>query len=736
MNPLTRWKWKRYGIDVAPEMNEALFDAEPRNQRAMGFRIAASIAAGFVVSVLSFLYMNQNLSHIPDWPELEDPGVLPLEIAMDKAREYIDNRDYELAIAILTTPMEEAPGGSSKEDAAFLLLEAEFLNFMDAPNQEYADSLHGDLNETMKLYFEHERTPDAIYWQAQVYRWENEPKAALTNYENIINNYNVPIMDRLLYEATELAMETKDPRRAANLAQQMLAEHPGSNYGARARLLLGDAYAQAGMTDESRTLYRRVADDERLGAARANAILRLGQHAYDTGQYEDAIRDLSTYLSLSTESEGARDIYLLLGKAYRQADELEKARDTLNSLLNFFEPSDDFTPGAMIEYSQVLDTLGDHKGAMEVAMQVTGRYPNNPDGHKNRGFLLGLSGNAYGAAVSLLEADTQGAQDPGLVLLAARHLESTGMFSEALKTYRMLQEKYAGTHDAVEGNIEMAELMYQEGQIMEAIDELEELTTFTSSSVHYVPALVKLANIYTDLDFQDELKATAQKIADKATEAKDLTAAALALFNMGEMDRALEISDRIPLGQLGDREAYALLLNQGEALRQLNPKRALETLEEAYLGYPDARTLPGDAALLVAYLDGGRTTAARRMVMELQQAIQANPKDTPHYIDASIMWGDYLYGREDYRSAADAFKKAIDVSEQGRIPYRGIAKDVDWAKYQRANALLALSEFSESLTLLEEIAASDAAWAAEAATKAEYVKLEQQVRNRQLASSL
>ncbi len=722
--------------DEAPELDESAFETIKvvNTKQQAGLRMAASLVAGILVTASSFWYMMQNLSYTPGWDELATPGVLTLELAMEKAEQLIDLRDYALAISTLEAPLEEAPGGPTKSDAAFLLLEARYLNFNDSPSLDTVDALHGSITETIKEHGDHARVPDALYWQAKLYRWENLPGAALAAYESIIENYStLPQLDRVFYEATEVAMESRDPRKAAKLAQQLQAEHPGSTYSSAARLLLGDAYAMAGMEEESRTLYRRVADNERLGSDRSAAILRLGKHAYAAGAYEDAIRDLDSYLNLTTETEGIEEIYLLLARSYRGAERLVEARDTMQGLLNFFELDDSFAPEAMVEYSQILDILGDHKEALTIAQQITARYPENPMGHRHRGMLLGLSGNPYGAAVSLLEANTRGAEDPKLVLLAARHLRTTGLYDEAISTYQLLQREYSGSHASIEGGIEEAALLYQQGAIMKSIKKLEELTAFTETSEHYIPALVTLANIYKDMDFMDELSTTAKKIAERGSQASDLAVAALALFQTGELDTALEIADRVPLGQLGDKAAYDLLLNQGKALTRLNPERSLETLEDAYLSYPTSRTLDGDITLLDGYLKAERTTAARRMVMELSIAAQETPADMPYYIDAAIGWGDYLFGREDYRAAAEAYKQAQDASESGHVPITGIRKDLGWAQYQRANALLALSDFSGSLALFDEIAASDAAWAQEASMKAEYVRLEQQLRNRKVA---
>jgi hypothetical protein len=97
-------------------------------------------------------------------------------------------------------------------------------------------------------------------------------------------------------------------------------------------------------------------------------------------------------------------------------------------------------------------------------------------------------------------------------------------------------------------------------------------------------------------------------------------------------------------------------------------------------------------------------------------------------IDAAILWGDYLFGKNDYRGAADAYGMATDATDAAKTHIAGTRKDPSWAKYQRANALLALNDYDASLALFQQIAGSGSPWAKEAGMKAEYARLQQRMR--------
>jgi hypothetical protein len=115
--------------------------------------------------------------------------------------------------------------------------------------------------------------------------------------------------------------------------------------------------------------------------------------------------------------------------------------------------------------------------------------------------------------------------------------------------------------------------------------------------------------------------------------------------------------------------------------------------------------------------------------MELAAAVREQPIDSIHLIEASIAWGDYLYERGDYRTAADAYALAVDAAASMTFPPDEAGKDPLWAKYQRANALLQIRDVENGLMLLDEVAASGAPWAGEARAKAEYARLEQRLQS-------
>ena len=690
-------------------------------------RIAIALAAAVLTGLGTFTVLYMNQEQMPDLAALTSGKIDALEMAMDRARGSIAAGDYASAVAALEDPIAHAQAGNQRTDARFLLLKARYEGFAYEPGAPAYEGLHQEIDELVKEFPTHPRAAEALYWKAKLYEVDELPYAAQDIYKQLIDNYpDAPSLPSILLDAALLANALRNPRVAAEYTQALIQRFPGSPLAGEARLVLGDAYLMAGMETDARTLFVRTAQaapNSRLGA---EAFLRLARLAFDQRQYLLAIQQLETRLETATTVEGNDQVYLLLAQAYRQVGRLEEARDTLNDLITFF-PATEVTAVALVELSQVLDELGERKEALRVAQEAVARYPENAKALQNKGELLGLAGNAFGAAAALVAANEAGAHDPSLLLTAARHYRSLGMNQQARETYALLKDQYAFSAQALTGGIEGADLLYEMGEVNEAVKRLEDLARATEGKPQRLPALMALSRIYEDLGLDERVRELSELIATLSTEPQVLAQSVSALLDTGALEKAQELIQRLDLARVKEDTAYQLLTKLGKALLSVDPRRGMEKMEEAYFAYPQARNPEDEQQLLEVYLAANRPAAARRMVMELAARVRETPVQTPYLIDAAITWGDYCFAKGDFRTAADAYELALNVSEKSSRPVAGIKRDPRWAKYQRANALLELADYQGSLALLAEIANSDAPWAQEAGMKADYARLEQRL---------
>jgi TolA-binding protein len=640
----------------------------------------------------------------------------------------MEAHEYRKAVALLDPAIAESKNATERTDAKFLKLEAQYKGLVYESGSPEVEALYAETDDVIKEADKHPRIPEALRWKAQLYEQDHLPYAAQDLYKKIIEQYpGTPDFDQTLLDASRLAMVLKYPREAADYAQRLLNEFPGSPCAPKAHLLLGDAYAMAGMEDDARTLYVRLADNEPGSSRSSEAYLRLGRLAMDQKNYDAAIQHLETCLKTSSSQEGNDAIYLMLGQAYRQKGRLDDAQKMFNDLIHFF-PDSKRIPDGMVELSQVTEAKGNRKEAVEIAQQAARRFPDNPLALRNNGEFQGLEGNAFSAANALVAADEAGANDPAALLTAARHYRTLAMDDQAQQTYRRLREEYAKSPESITAGVEEADVLYREGKVSQAVQQLDDLARATSPGPQRVNILSTTARIYRDLGLTEAAKEVSQQIASTSSDPQLLAETAIDLIDSSDLEAAQKIVEKISLSQVNTPTAYALLMKFGQALLKVNPQRGLAKMEEAYLNYPEARVPEDDQRLLQAYLAANLPAAARRLVMEKSAEARNTPSRAPELILAANGWGDYLYNKGDYRAAADAYALSVDAVGKSKAINETTKAGVDWAKYQRANALLELADFQASLMLYNEVASSASPWAKEAGVKAGYAKLEQQLR--------
>lgn len=705
-----------------------LLNAAGRWAGAHAARVLAAALAGILATSAMYVFLWSHQELAPDMARATNATPLGLDEVVSRASTLIEREDYTGALALLEPAIAKADSGPLRTEAEYLALEARVRGFVYEPaNPEY-EVLQSAIDELVTKAPAHARAPEALYWKAKLYELDEVPYGAQGVYGHLIESYpDAKDLDTYLFEASKLALSIRDPSEAARYTQRLRRDFPGSPHAAEARLLLGDAYAMAGMQNDARTLFVLAAEEAPGTAVAGKAVVRLGTLLIENGQYEDAVRQTENHLRTALTTEGNGEIYLILAQGYRQLGKYTEAENALNDLLNFL-PESEITPLAYVELSQVLEAKGMRDEAMRVAGQAAKRYPGNPTALKNHGNLLGLAGNALAAAETLLAAEEAGANDPSLLLSAARYYNTAGDFANARAAYAKLKRYYPRTGIAFTGEIEDAELLYKLGRINESVQQLEDVSLAMHGNDRRFEALRSLARIYKDLGITDRVIEVSEELAASASDPSPLAEAAIALIEAGALDSGQQVYERIDRGALDDKTAYRLDFALGTALLNVDPRRALDTMEGAQLAFPRQRTLPDDLRMLDAYLAGNRPAAARRLVMEIDAHVREEPVDTAYLAEAATRYGDFLYRRGDYRAAADVFDMAIQAATKTAESSTGNAAP-DWIKFQRANALLQLSEFEDCIALYDEVAASGALWAEEAGEKAAYARLEQRRRN-------
>jgi len=521
---------------------------------------------------------------------------------------------------------------------------------------------------------------------------------------NPLHDENRPTIDNLVIEYLE----------------RLLRQFPRSPFAGEAKLTLGQALVAAGRPAEGRQLLLQIARAQPNTELGAEAYARLARVAFDAGDYAEAIDQIETRIETATTIAGNDRLYLLLARAYRELDQPRKAEAVLQELIDFY-PDSDHAPEAFIELTKVLDELGRRKDAVRLASQAVRRYPNNPQVLRTHAELLALTGRIREAAESLVSAESAGAGDPRVLLDAGRYFSDVGELENAERTFERLNATYPTASEAFEGAIDLVTVFRKQGKPRKAVERLENLALVTAGTPQRLPVMIALAELYRDLGFREESAEAYAQVAGVTTEPEMIAQAAIALFEAEHWSEAFQVADRVDVGRLRDKTAYGLLLTHGQALLKVDSTRAVEKMEQAYEDYPSERTPEGDQALLEAYLATDRTGRARVLVKDLEDHVHRKPVDLPLLQKAAVTWADSLYDRGDYGGASEAYLLAM--------PITGVPNEQsEWARFQRAKALLKLGRFDEGIRLLDQVGAGNSRWAKAAATNADYGRLEQRLR--------
>jgi tetratricopeptide (TPR) repeat protein len=700
-----------------------------------GTRLITGIAAGLIVAISSFSYLMTN--RIQSFGSLQSSQVSQsdtLQRAVTLARDLMEDGSYEAAYKRLREGIERSPQSVYRIDAEYLMLEADYHMQPDRMGLADADRMHTRIDHVIEKGPMHPDRTQALFLKGKVYEKQGNVLAARSEYRNILfNDPTTDFADEVLFALGELELNTDRPRRAANFLQQLRREHPTSTKAGDAQILLGDAYADLGDDEQARKMYIEVAEAHLNDKTGALAFERLGNLDFKSGDFDNAIRELENRLENATTVEGIDRVTLLLAKTYRVVERFEKARDTLNGLIDFF-PESPVTPLAYIELAKVQKDLDMEREGVRTATQTALRYPDNAEVLVETGQILADFGESLEAAETWVAAHEAGAENPELLLNAGRLFAEEEQYDQATKTLQTLVRDFPRSSQSIMGSIEMAKVNFAQGRLTEAADQLESLALITTNQAQKMAVLQSTSDLYAKLELWERVAAAQGAITSMTHEPEQLAKSAVALYQADHLDEGLALEKRIDLSKLTPSTQYEYMNAHGSALMRIEPDRGLEWLETAHESQPASRTPQGIQKLLDVNLSRGKSARARALVTELmQEALSLNdPMKKIQAQQAATRWGDFLFERRDYRAAVDAYGMALNVENEtinGLTPYADpVTDEQKWSMYQRANALFKLGNYKECLALYDQVASTNSPWSNESSIKAASTRLEQRRR--------
>lgn len=694
-----------------------------------GFKLAASVLMGVTAGIGMYAVLALNPAQPLTVRQTRAISTVPLDQITSRARELNALGKYGESVELLDPVLESADRDPFLTDIEYLRIEAYYKGLSELASAEQILPLIDDTEDFVVLAPEDPRVGQVLYWQGKLYERQGSPYAARQVFERLLRSYaNAPNRDQIMVEIARLSLDIGQNADAAGYLDRVLREFPQSPVAGKARLLSGDVERALGNRAKARQTYEQLAKAYPSSALSAEAYGRLGKMAYDEGKYGEAIELLEERRRLATTTEGNDSVFLVLAQSYKAEGQFDKAEEVLRELIDFF-PESPVQPMAYIELSQVLDARGRREQAVALAQQAAQRFAEEPQVAENAGDLTARSGDTRAAAKYYETADAAGAGDAGILLKAGQQHMEAGKELLAADSFEKLLELYPGAPEAAEAGIALAQTKYERGETAEAVDRLTTLLAMTEGRPQRLPVLRALGEIYSDLGLRSDAADIFSELADLSREPTIMADCATALLEANRLEQAYALIDAIPFDSLDADTTYALLYADGRTRLRSDPESGIERMERAHNGYPSARTEEGVKELFDAYLATSRVPEAREMLSNLERAAEANPVRKRELRERALEWGDFHYDRGDYKTAIDGYDLVLNTD--GPLGER----DVHWARYQRANALIARGDTMQALEALDAIAEGQSPWADAARSRARYIRLDARMQGRRIAQA-
>lgn len=709
-------------------------------------KLFATIAASLIVGSTTFGYLWSHRTGPAAHPTEATPAVPPnLEDAIALARELMGKGENVAAMRELGAAIRMSGPSPLLNEARFLHVEAGYRSLPPNPKEVDVETVLKNIEDVIALAPDYSRNAEALGWKAELYERTGAMTLARDTYERLLTTYpQTPGADYALLQQARLSFRLNYFEDAQKALGRIVSEFPESTHKSEAQMMLGQCYEATGRVADAQAVYAAVAAERTESRAGAEAALALARIAQAAGDTKAAIQALEARLQTATTVDGNDAVYVELAKAYRAAGRPADAVRIARELLNFF-PDSERVPDAVVELTKSLEANGEPRQALELAQQAADRFDKNAEVAKNRAVLLSKTNDTRAAAEALEKADELGANDPAILFEASQKYMELKESEKAVKILQRVIETYPESPQAIEAGVELGRYEYKTGNVAGAIDRLAALADSPKASAKQLAVQAALGDIYSDLGLSKRATAAYEKVAALANDPEMLARAATVLLENGAIGPALPVVRKVDLARLSSKTGFTFLMAQGRAMLDLEPEVALAKMQEAFERYPVERS-PEDFEYLVrACLQTGKTAHARVLVSDFDIYVQKHPEDRERLQRTAVIWGDALYNTGDYRGALEAYALASapppasrpadeaqkpDDAAQNDEP-SAPSRDVVWAKFQRANAMLKLDDYASSLPIFEELASSDTPYAEDARIKAAYARLEQRIRGGQ-----
>lgn len=235
---------------------------------------------------------------------------------------------------------------------------------------------------------------------------------AVSTFRRMLRIYPFSRMrEQAQYNIAYIYLNTNNFAQAIEEFQTVINKYPGTEWAARSQYNIGDAYYNAGEFDQAVEAYKRVLENyprshyiiEAIngiqyaqlssgGEDSSSVILeeflrenpssrtadvlryRKAYNVFQTGDYENAIREFRQYLRVTNSDDRVPETYLNLGESYRQLGQLQNAINAYHEIVNNY-PDDELAASALITLGNIFYEQGNYAESHSNYEQLLDLFP-------------------------------------------------------------------------------------------------------------------------------------------------------------------------------------------------------------------------------------------------------------------------------------------------------------------------------------------------------------------------
>ncbi|URA11214.1 tetratricopeptide repeat protein [Thermospira aquatica] len=258
-------------------------------------------------------------------------------------------------------------------------------------------------------------------------------------------------------------------------------------------------YLKKGEKATAESIYQQLLQEFPYSVATAEAVFRMGEIAFSSQKYDEAIQHYQRLLVLPP-SEYQAAAYYWLGRTYLRLDKKLDAIRMFETYVSKY-PRGDYLPDSLLQLGNLYFSLNNYEKARNAYNTLIGQFPKTPDAEMARVQLkeLQMVQEAKGDPEKLYkimvrESKTKEARSLALSKLA-RFYEENDKIKEAIQTYTEI-ESVGVFPDAARAALEIGNLLSQQKQYIQAIQAYSRILTKYEEESLYPEALYGIGAAY------------------------------------------------------------------------------------------------------------------------------------------------------------------------------------------------------------------------------------------------